>query len=72
MRSSAARRSGSPRAARAARTITALGDLGAIAIAALAVLLPPTSYLAVAFCLWVLLARRRREGQKYEGLRILR
>ena len=53
-------------------TITMLGDFGALAIAALAVLLPPTSYLAVAFCLWVLLARRRRAGQKYEGLRILR
>jgi hypothetical protein len=53
-------------------TINALGDFAALAIAALAVLLPPTSYLAVAFCLWVLLARRRREGQKYEGLRILR
>jgi hypothetical protein len=53
-------------------TITALGDFGAIAVAALAVLLPPTAYIAVAFCLWVLLARRRRAGQKYEGLRILR
>jgi hypothetical protein len=53
-------------------TINALGDFAAIAIAALAVLLPPTSYLAVGFCLWVLIARRRREGQKYEGLRILR
>ena len=53
-------------------TINALGDLGAIAIAAFAVLLPPVSYVAVAFCLWVLLARRRRAGQKYEGLRILR
>ena len=53
-------------------TINALGDLGAIAIAAFAVLLPPVSYVAVAFCLWVLLARRRRAGEKYEGLRILR
>jgi hypothetical protein len=53
-------------------TINAMGDLAAIAIAAFAVLLPPTSYIALAFCLWVLLARRRRAGQKYEGLRILR
>lgn len=53
-------------------TITALGDLGAIVVAAIVVLLPPASYLLAAFCLWVLLARRRREGQKYEGLRILR
>ncbi len=55
-----------------AGTIRMLGDLSAIALAALAVLVPPVSYLAVAFCIWVLLARRRREGQKYEGLRILR
>ena len=53
-------------------TINALGDFAAIAIAALAVLIPPASYIAVAFCGWILLARRRREGQKYEGLRILR
>jgi uncharacterized protein DUF4126 len=53
-------------------TITLLGGLGAIVIAALAILLPPASYLAVGFCLWVLLARQRRAGQKYEGLRILR
>ena len=53
-------------------TVTVLGDLGAILVAALAVLVPPASYLLAAFCLWVLLARRRREGQKYEGLRILR
>jgi hypothetical protein len=53
-------------------TINAMGDLVAIVIAAFAVLLPPASYIALAFCLWVLLARRRRAGQKYEGLRILR
>jgi Domain of unknown function (DUF4126) len=54
------------------RMIVALGDLGAIAIAALAVLVPPVAYLALAFGIWVLLAHRRRAGQKYEGLRILR
>ena len=53
-------------------TIRMLGDLAAIVVAALAILLPPTSYAAVAFCLWVLIARRQRAGQKYEGLRILR
>jgi Domain of unknown function (DUF4126) len=54
------------------RTIVALGDLGAIAAAALAVLVPPFSYLALAFAAWVLIVRRRRMGEKYEGLRILR
>ena len=53
-------------------TIRMLGDVGAIVIAALAVLLPPVSYVALAFCAWVLVARRQRAGQKYEGLRILR
>ena len=53
-------------------TIQVLGDLTALATAALAVLLPPTSLVALAFCAWVLASRRRRAGQKYEGLRILR
>jgi hypothetical protein len=53
-------------------TIDALGDVAAVVIAALTVLVPPLAYVAVAFCLWVLAARQRREGQKYEGLRILR
>ncbi len=53
-------------------TIQALGDVGAIAIAALAVLVSPASIAALAFCAWVLIARRQRAGQKYEGLRILR
>jgi hypothetical protein len=53
-------------------TIQVLGDLAAIVLAALALLVSPVSYVALAFCAWVLLARRRRAGQKYEGLRILR
>lgn len=53
-------------------TIQALGDVAAIVLAALAVLVPPVSIAALVFCAWVLLAQRRRTGQKYEGLRILR
>jgi len=53
-------------------TVQMLGDIGAIVIAALAVLVPPVSIVALAFCAWVLVARRQRAGQKYEGLRILR
>lgn len=53
-------------------TIQALGDIGAIVVAALAVLVPPVSLVALGFCAWVLVARRQRAGQKYEGLRILR
>jgi uncharacterized protein DUF4126 len=44
----------------------------ALVLAALAVLVPPVSYLALAFCAWVLLEHRRRAGRKYEGLRVLR
>ena len=48
------------------------GDAAALATAALAVLLPPVSYLPLAFCIWVLISSRRRAGKKYEGLRVLR
>ena len=44
----------------------------ALAVAALAVLVPPASYLALAACGWMLLAQRRRAAAKYEGLRVLR
>jgi hypothetical protein len=56
----------------AAGTLRLMVDLAALAVAALAVLVEPTSYLALVFCAWVLLVRRRRAAQKYEGLRILR
>lgn len=44
----------------------------ALLLAALAVLAWPVSWVAFAFALWVLLVQRRRAGEKYEGLRILR
>jgi hypothetical protein len=47
-------------------------DALALAVAGLAILAPPVSYVVLAFALWVLIERRRRAGQKYEGLRILR
>jgi hypothetical protein len=53
-------------------TIARLGDLAAVVIAAFAIVLSPSSLLAIGFCLWVIVARRQRAGQKYEGLRILR
>jgi hypothetical protein len=40
--------------------------------AAIAVLVPPLSYVMLAFCAWVLVVQRRRAGRKYEGLRVLR
>lgn len=43
-----------------------------VAVAGLSVLLPPLSLVALVFLAWLLLGQRRREGQKYAGLRVLR
>jgi uncharacterized protein DUF4126 len=48
------------------------GDGAALLVAALAIVAPPLSYLALAFCAWTLVERRRRATRKYEGLRVLR
>ena len=56
----------------AGTTLSLVADAAMLAVTALAVLVEPSAYLAVAFCAWVLVVRRRRAGQKYEGLRILR
>jgi hypothetical protein len=47
-------------------------DAAALCLAAIAVLVPPVSLVALAFCAWVLVERRRRGSRKYEGLRVLR
>jgi hypothetical protein len=47
-------------------------DAVALLLALVAVFLSPLSYVALAFCVWTLLARRRRGASKYEGLRVLR
>jgi hypothetical protein len=52
--------------------MTAFGDAAGVALAGLAVLAPPVAYVPLAFCVWILIERRRRAGQKYEGLRVLR
>jgi MFS family permease len=43
-----------------------------IAVAVLSVLAPPVGVVALVLLAWLLLAGRRREDQKYAGLRILR
>ena len=48
------------------------GDLLALALAGIAVLLPPVSFVAIVAFLVLLLRGQRAEGRKYEGLRILR
>jgi len=47
-------------------------DAVALVLAALAIFAPPVSYLALAFFARLLVGARRREGEKYAGLRILR
>ncbi|MBD0280690.1 MAG: DUF4126 family protein [Thermoleophilaceae bacterium] len=44
----------------------------ALLLAALAILLPPVSYLALVAFVVLLVGGRRREGEKYAGLRVLR
>jgi uncharacterized membrane protein len=47
-------------------------EASGVALAALSVVAPPVGLVGIVFLLWLLLAGRRREGQKYAGLRILR
>lgn len=63
---------------RARLDVSTLGALplfiegAAVLLAVLSVLAPPVGPIALALLLWLLFAGRRREGQKYAGLRILR
>jgi len=47
-------------------------DVATGALAALAILVPPVSILALAAAAWAIVSQRRRAQRKYEGLRILR
>jgi hypothetical protein len=58
--------------AAAAATVPALAEGAAVVLAALSILAPPVGPILLALLLWLLYAGRRREGQKYAGLRILR
>jgi Domain of unknown function (DUF4126) len=55
-----------------AALLTAYADGAALLLAALAIALPPISILAIAAFVILLLGGRRREGEKYAGLRVLR
>jgi hypothetical protein len=55
-----------------AAMLTAYADLAALVLAAIAIFVPPVSILAIAAFVVLLLGRRRREGEKYAGLRVLR
>jgi hypothetical protein len=56
----------------AAAALPIYAEAVAVVLAALAILIPPVSIVAVVFFIWLLLGGRRREGEKYAGLRILR
>jgi len=56
----------------AAAALPVYAEAVAAALAALSILLPPVSVIAVGFLVWLLVGGRRREGEKYAGLRILR
>jgi hypothetical protein len=58
--------------ASAASFLTAYADLISLALAGLAILIPPISFVALAGFVVLLIGGRRASGQKYEGLRILR
>jgi hypothetical protein len=56
----------------AAALLTAYADGAALLLAALAIFVPPVSILAIAAFVVLLFGGRRREGEKYAGLRVLR
>jgi hypothetical protein len=56
----------------AAALLTAYADGVALLLAAIAIFVPPASILAIAAFVVLLFAGRRREGEKYAGLRVLR
>jgi hypothetical protein len=55
-----------------ASTLPAYAEVIALALAGLSVLVPPLGLVAVVLCVVLLRGGRRREGEKYAGLRILR
>ena len=55
-----------------AALVTAYADAAALILAAIAIFVPPLAYLAIPGFVVLLLGGRRREGEKYAGLRILR
>ena len=52
--------------------LTAYADAAALLLAAIAIFVPPVAFLAIPGFALLIAGGRRREGQKYAGLRILR
>ena len=55
-----------------AALLTAYADGAALLLAAIAIFVPPLAFLAIPGFVVLLMGGRRREGEKYAGLRILR
>jgi uncharacterized protein DUF4126 len=55
-----------------AALLTVYADAAALLLAAVAIFVPPLAFLAIPAFVVLLAGGRRREGQKYAGLRILR
>jgi hypothetical protein len=53
-------------------TVPLYAEGAGLLVAILSIVAPPVGLIALAGLLWLLFAGRRREGQKYAGLRILR
>lgn len=68
----AQRRAAADEAAGTAGTLTQIFALAGIVIAVLALFVPPASLLVLVALLALAATRRRRAGEKYEGLRVLR
>jgi hypothetical protein len=58
--------------AQAAGALPLYGEAAALLVAVAAVLVPPLSIVAIGFLAWLLRGGRRRAGEKYAGLRVLR
>jgi hypothetical protein len=56
----------------AREALTVYADGASLTLAALAILAPPVSVIALGALAWLLIRGRRREGEKYAGLRSLR
>lgn len=56
----------------AATALPVYAEGAGVAIAGLSVLFPPLALIGLAFLGWLLIGQRRRDGQKYAGLRVLR
>jgi hypothetical protein len=56
----------------AAQALPLYAEAAGLIVAGLSVLLEPLALVALAFLAWLLVGQRRREGQKYAGLRVLR